>query len=244
MLIGNSSEGDSCAIVIFAHPLYITIYGISDTAADIAKKIVATDAFIRAIPSLDLVLTPNGFGIVSNNTVAPASKDYVDRLLLSLAQNRDFAIDNLLHEVLQVQSWRATQQGQYFLATLYQSPLAFPQTLHKGKAWEYFEQVHAPLVLIEQELAEHYISCEVFARLRKSASKNSTSDESNIIVPLQAIELDLLQGKPLPYKQLTMLVDYIRQRPDVFPEWKTSTTAKLYKPQAFENNKSSSRYWF
>ena len=65
-----------------------------------ACKVLATDAFLRAVPSLDLVLTPNGFGVVSNNTIAPASKDRVDRLLTSLENSRDFAIDQLLHELL------------------------------------------------------------------------------------------------------------------------------------------------
>ena len=35
-----------------------------------ACKVLATDAFLRAVPSLDLVLTPNGFGVISNNTIA------------------------------------------------------------------------------------------------------------------------------------------------------------------------------
>ena len=222
---------------------FVRIFSDTDTS-DAAKKVVATDAFIRAVPSLDLVLTPNGFGIVSNNTIAPASRDRVDRLLSSLEQNRDFAIDQLLHTLLLDNEWRATAQGRFFLATLQQTPQAFPSALHKGKAWQYFEQTHAQLVLIEQQLAEHYISCEVYARLRNAAAGTPSDDEQLLISSLQAIELDLLQGKPLPYKQLVSLVDYIRQREEVFPEWQTSTTAELYKSHYFENKKNSSGYWF
>ena len=39
------------------------------------EKLVACHAYMTAIPSLDLVLTPNGFGIVSNQTIAPASRE-------------------------------------------------------------------------------------------------------------------------------------------------------------------------
>lgn len=39
------------------------------------------------VPSLDLVLTPNGFGIVSNQNVAPASRDRVARLIASLEKS-------------------------------------------------------------------------------------------------------------------------------------------------------------
>ena len=61
--------------------------------------------------------------------------------------------------------------------------------------------------------------------------------------PLQAVELQLLTGKPLPYKQLIALTDYIRKS-ELFPEWQTSQTAELYKPHAFENKKDSPGYWF
>lgn len=206
----------------------------------VAGKVIANDAFMRAIPSLDLVLTPNGFGIVSNNTIAPASKDRVDRLIASLEHNRDFALDQLLHELLQQPEWKETSQGRYFLATLFQSPLSLPRELHRGKAWDYFQQVHAQIVLIEQELAEKFISREVYARLR---SDIGNPDFADLVQPLQAIELQLLAGKPLPYKQLIALVDYIRKS-ELFPEWQTSQTAELYKSHAFENKKDSPGYWF
>lgn len=41
-----------------------------------ATCVVAHEAMLRAVPSLDLVLTPNGFGIVSNQNVAPAVSVY------------------------------------------------------------------------------------------------------------------------------------------------------------------------
>ena len=67
---------------------------------------------------------------------------------------------------------------------------------------------------------------------------------ADLVKPLQAVELQLLTSKPLPYKQLIALVDYIRQHPDTFPEWQTSPTAELFKPHAFENKKESGGYWF
>ena len=45
------------------------------------EKLVACQAYMTAIPSLDLVLTPNGFGIVSNQNIVPASRERVDALL-------------------------------------------------------------------------------------------------------------------------------------------------------------------
>ena len=205
-----------------------------------ACKVLATDAFMRAIPSLDLVLTPNGFGIVSNNTIAPASKDRVDRLIASLEHNRDFAIDQLLQTMLQQPEWRATAHGRYFLSTLFQTPLSLPAELRKQHALDVFQQTHAQLVLIESELAEKFISREVYAKLRADIGN---PDYADLVQPLQAIELQLLAGNPLPYKQLIALVDYIRKS-ELFPEWQNTETARLYEPRSFKNSKQSGGYWW
>lgn len=44
------------------------------------KMMVCIDGFLSVLRQLDLVLTPTGFGIVSNDTVSPASKQRVDAL--------------------------------------------------------------------------------------------------------------------------------------------------------------------
>ena len=68
----------------------------ADPLRELCAHIVAVDAFRRAIPSLDLILTPNGFGIVSNQNVVPASADRVKRLIDSLLTNRDSLVNTLL----------------------------------------------------------------------------------------------------------------------------------------------------
>ena len=54
--------------------------------------LVIAEALLRAIPSLDIVLTPNGFGIVSTNNITPASKPRIDRLIGSMLSHRDDCI--------------------------------------------------------------------------------------------------------------------------------------------------------
>src|SRR5574344_1668128 len=45
------------------------------------QRVVCSKAAYEAIPEIDLVLTDNGFGVVSNNNVVPASRDRVNALL-------------------------------------------------------------------------------------------------------------------------------------------------------------------
>lgn len=88
----------------------------------ITAKLIASEALRRAIPSLDLVLTPNGFGVVSNQNIAPASKERVDRLIGSLADYRDDCIANLLPELVGASQWLNSSQASFFGETLFPRP--------------------------------------------------------------------------------------------------------------------------
>ena len=59
------------------------------------RAVYATAAY-RALPTLDLVATPNGFGVVSNNNIAPASKERVAALRESLRQYKSDCKDQCL----------------------------------------------------------------------------------------------------------------------------------------------------
>lgn len=48
--------------------------------AQMVKDYICLLAFYNELPQMDLILTPTGFGIVSNNTLAPASKERVENL--------------------------------------------------------------------------------------------------------------------------------------------------------------------
>lgn len=62
----------------------IRSYSDSTPLLHYCRIITAAEAMLHAVPQLDLILTPNGFGIVSNQNVIPASKERIERLLLSL----------------------------------------------------------------------------------------------------------------------------------------------------------------
>jgi hypothetical protein len=80
-------------------------------------RVVVDFALSEAIPTLDLVLTPNGFGVVSTDAMAPASKERVERLISSLSSSAENNLIVLVDELLKVDSWLSTAQGQYFTST-------------------------------------------------------------------------------------------------------------------------------
>ena len=98
-----------------------TVY---DTICSLAEKnglraattqAVVYEAFWRAIPHLDLILTPNGFGIVSNTNIAPASKERINRLLDTLLENRDAAISQVLSILPAETGWPARSKASSLL---------------------------------------------------------------------------------------------------------------------------------
>lgn len=223
-------------------------------------KTVANDAFLHAVPSLDLVLTPNGFGIVSNQNIAPASKERVDRLLASLESERDQAIDLLLPRLPLLTDWQQSEQGQYFAATLFPNLSLCRRLAIKQHLWAEYQALHDRLIKIENTLAETYFSQEQMAVFRDKSLHLLTNCHPlmlQVIRSLQSLELEILasehinsspsgdkRGAPCFIQSFYDLVNTIREHDDVFPEWHASATAELYTPAVFKNKKTSGGFWF
>ena len=217
----------------------------TDSLRATTTQVIVNEAFRRALPQLDVILTPNGFGIVSNANIAPASKERIERLLSSLLNNRDAAIYQLLTLLCKQNSWLATEQAQFFRGTM------FPTLKHNQSLQEYLE-THEKLIPIEEHIAEQYLSMELLSTLRAQVQSGqfSTAKHKHICRVLQAVEVDCLSNatsttlSPRAHKTLTQIVELIRSNPEDFPEWHASATAQLYTPQVFENKKDSKAFWF
>ena len=84
-----------------------------------ARMAVVAEAMLHAVPQLDLVLTQNGFGVVSNTNIAPVSKERVERLLLSLEKMRDDTLSILLPLLANTEAWAISDPCKYWSQTLY-----------------------------------------------------------------------------------------------------------------------------
>ena len=211
------------------------------------EKLVACHAYMTAIPSLDLVLTPNGFGIVSNQNVVPASRERVERLITSLEAQRDSAIEALILRLSSREEWRESSQGKYFAATMFPFLNLCRRLAISEHIWHSYQQLHDRLIKIENVLAETYFSQEqmqVFRIHVITQGRTATQLEDQVIRSLQSYELQLLTDIQVHPQCYYDLVNIIREHEEVFPAWHSSTVAELYKPKVFENKKNSSAYWF
>ena len=217
----------------------------ADPLRELCAHIVAVDAFRRAIPSLDLILTPNGFGIVSNQNVVPASADRVKRLIDSLLTNRDSLANTLLDNLAKRADWLTTEQAQFFGTSLWPD-LELPHLAgYNADIWSHYQSLRLQVLSIEQELAEHFVSEELITRLRHDMlTQQVTPEERSIIDGIRQTTLEMLAGKPLDFKRMYSVVQRIRTKPDLFPEWQDSYTSMLFCRPSFENQKDSGGYWW
>lgn len=227
------------------HPLSIINYQL--------MRLTAMEAFRRALPHLDVILTPNGFGIVSNTNIAPASKERISRLLDSLLENRDAAIAQLLSILCKLPQWLSTEQAEFFRATMFPNTALANrfQRIAEGR-WEQYNTLRLSLLPIEEHIATQYISEPLMATLRAQVQSRrfSTDKHKHICRVLQAVEADCLGNaasttlSPRAHQTLSQIVELIRSNPEDFPQWYASATAQLYAPPIFENKKESKAYWF
>ena len=217
------------------------------------RMAVVAEAMLHAVPQLDLVLTPNGFGVVSNTNIAPASKERVERLLLSLEKMRDDTLCILLPLLANTEAWATSDPCQYFEQTLYPW-LDLPRKLGStDHSWQRYQELHSKLIAIEERLAHDFFSCELLNVLRKANLHNAW--ENTASAPhyrsawqhIFAIVLFMLREEEAnpPFTSCIEVVNSLRNTPDgIFEEWKLSETAALFENHGYMNDKKKGGFWF
>ena len=215
-----------------------------------ATLVTVHEAFMRAVPSLDLVLTPNGFGIVSNQNVAPASPHRITRLIASLETSRDIAIEQLIHNLFLNSTWSASPIRGWFSATLFPNIDLANLCGFTEHRWANYLGLRSKAIDIEQRLAEEFISPEQLAVFRGEVMSMlsdltvATSHHFRVIEQLRQIVVTALQGNQVPIQSLRDIVDLMRKNETSFPHFRNSDTYKLFEPPVFENKKENNGYWF
>ena len=225
-----------------------TICGYTDSneIKIICSRLVVADALRRAIPSLDIVLTPNGFGVVSTQNLAPASKPRVDRLVGSMLVHRDDCIAALLPELVGASKWLTSPQADFFGSTLFPD-LGIVDAVGgaTGSKWEKYLELRPQVIDLEASLAEEWLSPGLMSALRSENLRGDLTEKRSVIVrQVKAQILGYLKSGSFSSRRLADIVNRIRENKDDFPEWHRSETAKLFAPPVFRNEKKAKGYWF
>lgn len=217
-----------------------------------ACRALTCDALMHAIPALDVVLTPNGFGIVANQNISPASKERIARLIDSMEMQRDDAVMHLLKGLKMNPSWHNSEVFSFWSQTLLPNISITAQLGIREHQFSEYLALVPRIIQIEAELANAYISPELLKHLHRyqfgigydTYSPAHKGGRAYVITMLRPEILSQLRGEPLNVRYMADLVNVIRSQPAIFPMWHSSKTAELFSPPVFENKKNAQGYFF
>lgn len=209
-------------------------------------RLVVADAMRRAIPSLDVVLTPNGFATVGTQNLVAASKMRVDRLVGSMLTHRDDCIAALLPELPGASKWLSSAQADFFGSTLFPTLEIVEQCPGNATTkWERYLELRSQVIDLEASLAEEWLSPELLSALRSENLRSNLTEKRKLVVrQTQAQIVGYLRGGSFNSRRLADIVNFIRQSENDFKEWHNSETAALFAPLVFRNDKKASGYFF
>lgn len=225
---------------------------VPDTLTGTIKSYVANMSYWKAVPNLDLILTPNGFGIVSNDNVAPASKERVAALRESLLQTANKAMVTICNGLMNVEAAEIHRLQKMSVFPRMEVIYKFYKKEEPMDIIRTYEDVQRMFAVRENRMAERYISQPVMQELRKRARGEHVeydSDADSLLLMMQDIEMqdirdakeDLI-GDLFPEKELRQMVDMVRK--SQYKEiWESSPTGKAWNVGPYQNDEKSGGYW-
>ena len=223
-----------------------------DTAK--VEAYIYRNAAHRALPHLDLVLTDNGFAVVSNSNLAPASRDRVAALQERLREEKDDARDLLLFALCETEAWRTSDECRRLRSTLLWCPMIcrrYGVTAPEGRP-VYLREF---LALLPQIEAAHYEVARIVSveqahwllQHQDEYDRTDTTGDARIILREHCRRLmsALITGRRDSVRALTTrLQEFLNLRADELPEYNGSTKFQADHFTPYENGKNDPCFFF
>lgn len=211
-----------------------------------AHRVICLHAYLEALPHLDIVLTETGLGVVSNQNVAPASSDRVNRLRKQIQDSRDDAIDDLIDALRGVAEWRPSVYAKMLFSSLVwnarlQLPMLGITEAHRTKMTEL-----QPKIIAAEQVLKHHISEALHHELCVAQLVNATSAEQNTVInkSLFFIGAHLAGDRVMARFHMAKLVEFLEQHLTAFSTYEASTAHQANTFTPYENKKDDTTYFF
>ncbi len=221
----------------------------NDRVKTLAVPLICIDAFVRTCRSLDLVLTATGFGIVSTESTAPASKSRIDALIEQLSLQELDLIDEMIQELMKLEGWGMTEQAQMRVATLFYRPqqLETMTTLRlTTDNWQLAQgRAVAASAILRNEISNEYMD-ELLLKLRTASMGNA---DIIIMQKCCAFMADFISmydtNGGIPNELLLrQVVHQLESYRDSYPTYTSSTLYARRHAERFQNRKEDPTFFF
>lgn len=207
-----------------------------------AVYIILHKALADAIPSLDLVVTPTGFGVVNTETIAPASKERIERLIDSLRNKADGELEILLEFCHQYTEWRASDRGKYFCATFLSAIRDW-----RRMSFNSYDAMRTEAMHVEAIMEEQYFGHDLMTRLRDEFNSRKPFVWHPLADPVRSAVIDVVYrgNKPLIptiWHKCRPIIENLQRFPEYYDIWKKEI-GNLFDHLQFKNDIKGSYYF-
>lgn len=210
------------------------------------KQLVCVSAFVGGMRGLDLVLTATGFGVVSTQDTAPASKMRVDALEGELRRKERLLRSFVVAELFRVEGWSTTVQCKNTVQTLFWS-FSFLQSMAaisnpKPEDWD----KSVPAMIAADNYLRKHIGEEYMEQLISQLTSNTLTDENRMVAVLcqRFIGAWIVNDHMLKEELYTRLINLMEADLSKYPAYAGSEAYKLNHFKPYENHAEDSAFHF
>lgn len=210
------------------------------------KRLACVRAFMHEMRSLDLVLTPTGFGVVSTNDTAPASKQRVDALDGQLRRQERLLLGTLLDRLFRVSGWNQQPQRAWNVRTLFFNIQQLEQWAGinhpKPEDWD----AAIPAILVADAFLRKHLGNAYMDELIDQLTSHSLSSQNIHIVILCQQYIGAWIAQNLRLKEETYMRMINRMEADLsqYPTYADGEGYRLNHFKPYENHAEDSAFHF
>lgn len=220
-------------------------------------RLICHQAYYMAVPFVDLQQTDNGFAVVSNGNLAPASKERIERLLewskKMIARQTDvliyavMSLDELLAE------WKKADVFLELTNCLFFTGMEFSNYTKSAMQYNRFDFLDAKndLLVWQKNIIESAVSRDLLEDIIEEMRSNKVSDDNNKILHLCRMFLGKMwlgkqEDEPKrEAKKLLNNIEYeLESNLEKYPLYKNSKEFALKQTPRFQNEQKHSTFFF
>lgn len=216
------------------------------------RSYVIRATFLSRLHSHDLIMTDNGFGVVSNENIAPASQARVEAMKAELTYQRDYNRHQVVFLMRKFEGWSETEQAEMNIHSLVWSPAILSGwcgvsgQLTYDDLVKYKKSIDATEAFLRKQLGDALID-EIIAEERKGHF--APSHRAAKVKMLAFIGEHLtVKGESIDKERCTLLFEnllrFIEEHIGDFQKYAVSSAYKANHMESYENKADDTTFFF